>query len=329
MTNLEKAAILLLSLDEEVAFKIMEHLEESEVQKIAFLMMKAKSVPPRLIMRAVVDFLRLYNRPFARTPSKRFIQKVLELISKNDENVKKIVEKTLALQDAKKKLSVANIIDSSLLVENFKYEHPQLFAFIVSILSNRKAMEVLSELPDEQKVEILLRIAGMEKISPEAINIASDSLVDNMKLIEIAASEKVGGPERAAEILRAFGSELWKLFEMIRDKEPELAQKIEDILFPFESLLYANNRGIQNIIISVDRQTLLAALYGSEESLREKFLSNMPQAMRAAFEEDLSISEFSPTDIDKAKNEIVKKAKQLLKEGKLVINIESEEGSLT
>ena len=328
MTNLEKAAILLLSLNEEVAFKIMEHLEESEVQKIAFLMMKSKSVPPRLIMRAAVDFLRLYNRPFARTPSKRFIQKVLELISKNDENVKKIVEKTLALQDAKKKLSVANIIDSSLLVEDFKYEHPQLFAFIISILSDRKAMEVLSELSDEQKVDILLRIAGMEKISPEAINIASDSLVDNMKLIEIAASEKVGGPERAAEILRAFGSELWKLFEMIRDKEPELAQKIEDILFPFESLLYANNRGIQNIIISVDRQTLLAALYGSDESLKEKFLSNMPQAMRAAFEEDLSISEFSPTDVEKAKEEIVKKAKQLLKEGKLVINIESEEGSV-
>ena len=328
MTNLEKAAILLLSLDEEVAFKIMEHLEESEVQKIAFLMMKAKSVPPRLIMRAAVDFLRLYNRPFARTPSRKFIQKVLELISKNDESVKKIVEKTLALQDAKKKLSVANIIDSSLLVENFKYEHPQLFAFIVSILSNRKAMEVLSELPDEQKVDILLRIAGMEKISPEAINIASDSLVDNMKLIEIAASEKVGGPERAAEILRAFGSELWKLFEMIRDKEPELAQKIEDILFPFESLLYANNRGIQNIIISVDRQTLLAALYGADESLKEKFLSNMPQAMRTTFEEDLSISEFSPTDIEKAKEEVVRKAKQLLKEGKLVINIESEEVSV-
>jgi flagellar motor switch protein FliG len=328
MTNLEKAAILLLSLDEEVAFKIMEHLEESEVQKIAFLMMKAKSVPPRLIMRVAVDFLRLYNRPFARTPSRKFIQKVLELISKNDESVKKIVEKTLALQDAKKKLSVANIIDSSLLVENFKYEHPQLFAFIVSILSNRKAMEVLSELPDEQKVDILLRIAGMEKISPEAINIASDSLVDNMKLIEIAASEKVGGPERAAEILRAFGSELWKLFEMIRDKEPELAQKIEDILFPFESLLYANNRGIQNIIISVDRQTLLAALYGADESLKEKFLSNMPQAMRTTFEEDLSISEFSPTDIEKAKEEVVRKAKQLLKEGKLVINIESEEVSV-
>jgi flagellar motor switch protein FliG len=329
MTNLEKAAILLLSLDEEVAFKIMEHLEESEIQKIAFLMMKTRSIPQRLIMKVAVDFLRLYNRPFARTPSRKFIQRVLELISKNDENVKRIVEKTLALQDAKKKLSVANIIDTSLLVENFRYEHPQLFAFIVSILSSRKAMEVLSELPDEQKVDIILRIAGMEKISPEAINIASDSLVDNMKLIEIAASEKVGGPERAAEILRAFGSELWKLFEMIRDKEPELAQKIEDILFPFESLLYANNRGIQNIIISVDRQTLLAAIFGSDESLKEKFLSNMPQAMRSAFEEDLSISEFSPTDIDKAKNEIVKKAKQLLKEGKLVINIESEEGSLT
>ena len=102
MTNLEKAAILLLSLDEEIAFKIMEHLEESEVQKIAFLMMKAKPIPPRLIMKSAVDFLRLYSRPFARTPSKKFIRKVLELISKNDENVKKIVEKTLALQDAKK-----------------------------------------------------------------------------------------------------------------------------------------------------------------------------------------------------------------------------------
>jgi flagellar motor switch protein FliG len=324
MTNLEKAVILLLSLDEDVSFKVMEHLEESEVQKLAFLMMKTKSVPPASIMKAAVDFLRLYNRPFTKTPSKRFIKRILELVSKNDENVKKVIEKTLALQDAKKKLSVADIIDSSLLVENFRDEHPQLFAFIISILSSRKATEVLSELPDEQKVEVLLRIAGMEKISPEAINVASDSLVDNMKLIEIAASEKVGGPERAAEILRAFGSELWKLFEMIRDREPELARKIEDILFPFESLLYANDKGIQNLIISVDRQVLLAALYGSDESMRQKFLKNMPKAMRTAFEEDLSIAEFSPADVEKAKEQIINKAKELLREGKLIIKVEQE-----
>ena len=325
MTNSEKAAILLLSLEEDVAFKIMEHLEESEVQKLAFLMMKVKTVPPRLIMKAAVDFLKLYNRPFAKTPSKKFLQKVLELASKNDESIKRIVEKTLALQDAKKKLSVANIIDSSLLVENFKDEHPQLFAFIVSILSNKKAVEILSELPDEQKVNILLRIAEMEKVSPEVINVASDSLVDNMKLIEIAASEKVGGLEKAAEILRSFGSDLWKLFEMIREKEPEIAQRLENILFPFESLLYANDRGIQNLIIAVDRQTLLAALYGSDEAIKEKFLGNMPQAMRAAFEEDLSISEFFPTDVERAKEEIIEKAKQFLKEGKLVINVQTAE----
>jgi flagellar motor switch protein FliG len=325
MTNSEKAAILLLSLEEDVAFKMMEHLEESEVQKLAFLMMKVKTVPPRLIMKAAVDFLKLYNRPFAKTPSKKFLQKVLELASKNDESIKRIVEKTLALQDAKKKLSVANIIDSSLLVENFKDEHPQLFAFIVSILSNKKAVEILSELPDEQKVNILLRIAEMEKVSPEVINVASDSLVDNMKLIEIAASEKVGGLEKAAEILRSFGSDLWKLFEMIREKEPEIAQRLENILFPFESLLYANDRGIQNLIIAVDRQTLLAALYGSDEAIKEKFLGNMPQAMRAAFEEDLSISEFFPTDVERAKEEIIEKAKQFLKEGKLVINVQTAE----
>ena len=325
MTNSEKAAILLLSLEEDVAFKIMEHLEESEVQKLAFLMMKVKTVPPRLIMKAAVDFLKLYNRPFAKTPSKKFLQKVLELASKNDESIKRIVEKTLALQDAKKKLSVANIIDSSLLVENFKDEHPQLFAFIVSILSNKKAVEILYELPDEQKVNILLRIAEMEKVSPEVINVASDSLVDNMKLIEIAASEKVGGLEKAAEILRSFGSDLWKLFEMIREKEPEIAQRLENILFPFESLLYANDRGIQNLIIAVDRQTLLAALYGSDEAIKEKFLGNMPQAMRAAFEEDLSISEFFPTDVERAKEEIIEKAKQFLKEGKLVINVQTAE----
>jgi len=327
MTNLEKAAVLLLSLEEEIAFKVLEHLEESEVQKIAFLMMKIRNIPPRLVMQAAVEFLKLYNRPFAKTPSRKFLQRVLELATKNDESIKKVVEKALAFQDAKKKLSVANIVDSALLVENFKNEHPQLFAFIVSVLSNKKAVEILSELSDEEKVNILLRIAEMEKVSPEVINVASDSLVDNMRLIEIAASEKVGGVERVAEILRMFGSNLWKLFEMIRERAPEVAQKLEDTLFPFESLLYANNRGIQNLIVAVDRQTLLAALYGSDEAIREKFLSNMPKAMRATFEEDLSISEFSTADIEKAKEEIIEKAKQFLKEGKLIINVEAiEEG---
>ncbi len=322
MTNLEKAAILLLSLEEEVAFKVLEHLEESEVQKIAFLMMKVRNIPPRLVMQAAIEFLKLYNRPFAKTPSRKFLQKVLELATKNDESIKKVVEKALAFQDAKKKLSVANIVDSALLVESFKNEHPQLFAFIVSVLSDKKAVEILSELPDEEKVNILLRIAEMERVSPEVISVASDSLVDNMRLMEIAASEKVGGVERVAEILRMFGSNLWKIFEMIREQAPEVAQKLEDVLFPFESLLYANNRGIQNLIVAVDRQTLLAALYGSDEAVREKFLSNMPKAMRETFEEDLSISEFSTADVEKAKEEIAEKAKQLLKEGKLIINIE-------
>ena len=326
MTNLEKAAILLLSLPEKTAFEVLKHLEDSEIQKVAFLMMRMKNIPPSSVMKTAVEFLRMYHTPFAKTPNREFIQKMLELVSKNNKNVQEVIEKTLALQDAKKKLSIADIIDPDLLVESFKNEHPQLFAFIISILSERKAREVLSKLPDEKKVEILLRVAGMEKISPEAIDITSDSLVDNMKLIEIAASDRLGGPEKVASILRAMGSELWNVFEILRKKNPDIAEKIEEILFPFESLKFANDRGIQRLIVIMDREDLLAALYGASEDIKEKFLSNMPTAMREAFEEDLAVSEYSLADVEKAQERLVEKAKELMREGKLVIQMPTEDG---
>jgi flagellar motor switch protein FliG len=326
VTNLEKAAILLLSLPEKTAFEVLKHLEDSEIQKVAFLMMRMKNIPPSSVMKTAVEFLRMYHTPFAKTPNREFIQKMLELVSKNNKNVQEVIEKTLALQDAKKKLSIADIIDPDLLVESFKNEHPQLFAFIISILSERKAREVLSKLPDEKKVEILLRVAGMEKISPEAIDITSDSLVDNMKLIEIAASDRLGGPEKVASILRAMGSELWNVFEILRKKNPDIAEKIEEILFPFESLKFANDRGIQRLIVIMDREDLLAALYGASEDIKEKFLSNMPTAMREAFEEDLAVSEYSLADVEKAQERLVEKAKELMREGKLVIQMPTEDG---
>ena len=76
----------------------------------------------------------------------------------------------------------------------------------------------------------------------------------------------------------------------------------------------------------MDREDLLAALYGASEDIKEKFLSNMPTAMREAFEEDLAVSEYSLADVEKAQERLVEKAKELMREGKLVIQMPTEDG---
>lgn len=316
MDKVTKVAIFLLSLKEEQMFQVLKYLEEDEIQKVALSMVKLRDIHVNDVLNVNMEFLKLYNLPFVRVPNKGTILEILKLASKNNEQAKDIIKNITTMEEVRKKISIAEIIDSHVIMENFRKEHPQVFAFLISLLPKDKSQEILAKLPLDQKVDILLRIVNMESISPEVVKQASDSLVDNMRLLEIATTEKVGGINKVIELIRLLGKDIWAVLEEFRKEDENLTKFIEKKLISFDTLSYISDKVIQQLIISIDRNTLITALKGATPEVLNKFLSNLPSNLRDSFKEEMEYILPSSVDIENAQEKVVKHLNNLIKEGK-------------
>lgn len=325
MDKVTKVAVFLMSLEEEQMFEILKHLEEDEIQKIALSMVKLKDIRISDVLNVNMEFLKLYNLPFAKVPHRGTILEILKLASKNNEQAQQIIKNITTMEEARKKISIAEIIDSHVIMENFRKEHPQIFAFLISLLPKEKTRQILTKLPLDQKVDILMRIVNMESISPEIVKEATDSLIDNMRLLEIATTEKVGGVSKAVELLRMVGRDVWKVLETIRSQNEELADFLEKELVSFDIFPYLSDKVIQQLIINVDRNTLIIALKGASPEVLNKFLSNLPKNLRETFKEELEYTLPSSTDIEQAKEKLVDTLRNLIKEGKASLELQDTE----
>jgi flagellar motor switch protein FliG len=92
----------------------------------------------------------------------------------------------------------------------------------------------------------------------------------------------------AAEILNFVGTaHETAIIDNVREYDPDLAQKIIDEMFVFENLIDVDDRGIQLLLREVQSESLVLALKGANEAMREKIFKNMSQRAAEMLREDL------------------------------------------
>lgn len=93
----------------------------------------------------------------------------------------------------------------------------------------------------------------------------------------------------AAEIINLMKTQQEEaVIDAMREYDGELAQKIIDEMFLFENLVEVDDRSIQRLLQEVEGESLLIALKGAEQPLREKFLKNMSQRAADILRDDLA-----------------------------------------
>src|SRR3546814_2941509 len=73
----------------------------------------------------------------------------------------------------------------------------------------------------------------------------------------------------------------------LRERDNDLAQKIIDEMFVFDNLIDVEDRALQLILKEIDNDSLMVALKGASEELRNKFLRNMSSRAADILREDL------------------------------------------
>jgi flagellar motor switch protein FliG len=104
----------------------------------------------------------------------------------------------------------------------------------------------------------------------------------------------------------------------VREYDPDLAQQILDEMLVFENLLDVDDRGIQLLLREIQSDSLILALKGASEELREKIFKNMSSRASEMLREDLEAKgPVRLVEVEAEQKEILKIARRLADEGQI------------
>ncbi len=312
----QKAAIFLLTLDPETAAQVMKHLSEDEIKTIAKAIANLDVVSKEVVEDILKEAKEKIENVALIYQAKEFLQKVVSKVL----GEKKSAELGQVI-DAFNPENIEAAFDTRMLATLIQDEHPQIIALIISSLNPASAKEIISELPDPVKAEVMYRISRMQSIPPEVIEEVQKTLKEKIASSASSQSRQRGGVNKVVEIAKSLD---FKTLEAILNElqaiDPDLASVIEAQLFTFDDLVNLDDRSIQILLREVDMKDLAVALKTASDELKEKFLKNLSARARQMLVEDMeAMGPVRVKDVENAQQKIVDIAKKLESEGKIIL----------
>jgi flagellar motor switch protein FliG len=319
--GLEQAAILLMSVGEEEAAEVFKFLSPKEVQKLGETMARLKTVPREKIEKVILAFNKTKEEQFSLVgDTDAFVSQVLRR-ALGDEKANMLLDRILQGRDVSG-IEALKWMDPGSISELLKNEHPQIIASILVHLERDHASEVLRHFSDRLRNDVLVRIATLDGIQPQALQELNEVLSKVLAGGEKLKKATLGGTKATAEILNFLGAQLeTAAVESIREHDSELAQKILDQMFTFDNLNALDDRAIQTLLREVQSESLIIALKGAEQELREKIFKNMSSRAAEMLREDLEAKgPVRVSEVEAEQREILKIVRRLADEGQIQLS---------
>lgn len=322
LTGRQKAAILLSVIGPEAAAEITSSLSQDELEEISLEIARLEEIPIPLA-EAVLD-------EWEQTGTA-----ALTLASGGVTKAKEILEQALGAQKAAivfkrieaqlrdtvgfTKLKQADPQQVATLLRN---EHPQTIALICAHLDAQRTAAMIQELPTALGSEVLYRMAKMEKVLPEVLQIVERSFGSESGLAVSQDLTESGGPAAVAAVLNHVGTSLEKeLMDAVAQQDAELCEQIKNLMFVFEDLVRLDDRSLQRVMRDVDMKQLAMALKAASDELKQKIFASMSQRALGALQEEMEfLGPVKVRDVDAAQAAVVKLVRALEESGEITIS---------
>ncbi len=323
--GITKSAMLLLTLGEDEAAEVLKHLGPREVQKLGAAMAALKSVPRNKVEEVIDAFYEETQRGAPVTADEEYIRGMLTK-ALGDDRAANLISRILQGGDTAG-IESLKWMDAPTVAELIKNEHPQIIATIMVHLEFDHAGEILKHFTDRLRNDVLLRIATLDGVQPTALQELNDALTRILSGSANIKKTAMGGVRTAAEILNFVGTaHETAIIDNVREYDPDLAQKIIDEMFVFENLIDVDDRGIQLLLREIQSESLILALKGANEAMREKVFKNMSQRAAEMLREDLeSKGPVRLSEVEREQKEILKIARRLADEGQIQLGGKGED----
>ena len=324
--GVQKGAILLLALGEDEAAAVMKHLGPREVQKLGAAM-SAMNAVQHDELESVLEEVR--DQTSMNTSigldSDNYIRKVLNK-ALGDDKASSLLSRILGASDASG-IESLKWMDAQSVADLIRNEHPQIIATILVHLERYHACEVLNHFKERLRDDVVLRIATLDGVQPAALRELNDVLTQLLTGNESLKKKPMGGVRTAAEILNFMsGENETSVMTNLKNYDGAMAEKIMDEMFVFDNITDIDDRGIQVLLREVQSESLIVALKGSSQELRDKIFKNMSQRAAEMMREDLeSKGPVRLSEVEAQQKEILQTVRRLADEGQIMLGAKGDD----
>ncbi|MGF1643653.1 MAG: flagellar motor switch protein FliG [Thiotrichales bacterium] len=326
LTGPERAAVLLMALGEEEASRILRHMEPGEVQSLGSAMTALQKVSREDIRHVLDRFVdRIGHESSISIGSQEYLRKILVSALGRDKANNVLAQ--VMISSSPRGLAELKWMTPRAIANVIKHEHPQIIAIVLTHLDFHKAGQVLDLLPAATQPEVVVRVATLNNIHPDALTELDAVLQRRFAEEPDVEYTGVGGIKIAAEILNSTPSKTEaKIIEELRRVDQDMSDKLQENMFAFESLLSLDDKGMQTLLRHIQQDKLVLSLKAASEDLRDLFLRNMSRRQAETLREDLdAMGPIKLKDAERSQKEIMAVAERLAEEGQIQLGDEEEE----
>ena len=326
MDGTQRAALLLMTLGEQEAAEVLKYMDAQEVQKLGMAMASLKNVSRNDADRVLEGFIAdVEDQTALGVDTESYVRKILgNAFGSNKANA--FIDRIMVGDDAKG-LDALKWMSSRDVVEIVKDEHPQIIAIVLAYLESQQAAEVVERLPDELRSDILMRVAGLSDIQQSALAEIENLIASKSTDAAGGSTRKVGGDKVAADIVNALKPERSEaILDQIKEKNPEVSDRIQERMFTIDTLLNVDDRGIQALLREISNDVLVVALKGCDPVISDKIMRNMSKRAATLLREDMEAKgPMKLSEVEGSQKEILDVARRLVDAGDIDLGVGGEE----
>ena len=324
--GVQKGAILMLALGEEEAAEVMKYLGPREVQKLGAAMSTMKAIQSEELVAVLEEFRTETDQNTSLgVDSDEYIRSVLTK-ALGEDKAASLLNRILGTRDASG-IESLKWMDAQSVADLVRNEHPQIIATILVHLERYHACEVLDHFSERLRNDVVLRIATLDGVQPTALRELNEVLTKLLTGNENLKKKPMGGVRAAAEILNFLSGESEaSVMANLKNYDADMAQKIMDEMFVFDNIMDIDDRGIQVMLREVQSESLIIALKGANQDLRDKIFKNMSQRAAEMMREDLeSKGPVRLSEVEAQQKEILQIVRRLADEGQIMLGAKGDD----
>lgn len=326
ISRVEQAAILLMSLGESDAAEILRHMGPKEVQRVGVAMAQMKDVSKDEVSFVLNEFVDAVGGQTGLGVGNDDYIRAMLTQALGDDKANSLIDRIL-IGGNTTGLDTLKWMEPRAAGDIIRYEHPQIQAIVISYLDPDQAAEILGTLEDKVRLDVMMRVAALESIQPQALQELNDILEKQFSGGSAAQTSRIGGVKRAADIMNFMERSIeGGLMDSIKDMDPDLASTIEDLMFVFDNLVDIDDRGIQSLLREVSSEVLVVALKGSDEAVKDKIFRNMSKRAAELLLDDLEAKgPVRVSEVETAQKDIITIARRMAEAGEITLGGAGEE----
>lgn len=324
MSGPRKAAILCLVLGDDQASDVLKFLGDDEVQLIFEELAMMQHVPANITNSVVKEFHGLYlAQNYVQSAGIDFAKRLL-MKSMGPEYGKRMMDKVTHSLETNVGFDALRKVNPQQLAKFLQPEHPQTVALVLAHLDASTAADTLSFLPENQRPEVIMRMAHLQAISQDVIRRVLLVLDQKLKTAS-DSNHQVGGVRTTAELCNRLDRDSSrKALEEIEFLDPELALSIRNLMVTFDDLLLVDDAGIREIIKMVDKKIIALALKGAVPEIQNRFYANMSSRAVDLMKEEMDfMGQVKMKEVSAAQREVVNILRELEDSG--IISLSDDE----